>query len=88
MQENAKPSGADIEAAAALVAKYRTAMAQVVVGQHELVDGILVAAIAGGHALLEGVPGAAKTLAVKTFASLFRSLLSAFSLRPTSSLRT
>ena len=71
MQENPNNPSADIEAAAALVAKYRKNMAQAVVGQRQLVDGILAAAIAGGHALLEGVPGTAKTLAVKAFASLF-----------------
>lgn len=38
------------------------------VGQSEVIDGILTAVICGGHVLLEGVPGLAKTLAVKTFA--------------------
>ena len=41
-----------------------------VVGQKEVVDGILMAMIAGGHVLLEGVPGLAKTLVVRTFAEL------------------
>jgi MoxR-like ATPase len=45
-------------------------MAERIVGQEALVDGILTAFIAGGHVLLEGVPGLAKTLAVKTFAEL------------------
>ena len=40
------------------------------VGQEHLIDGILTAFIAGGHVLLEGVPGLAKTLAVKTFAEI------------------
>ena len=40
------------------------------VGQTEIIDGILMAMIAGGHVLLEGVPGLAKTLAVKTFADM------------------
>ena len=71
MQERAETDAASLEAAAALVARYRKEMARVVVGQAALVDGILAAAIAGGHALLEGVPGTAKTLAVKAFASLF-----------------
>ena len=71
MQEREDAPAADIEAACALIAKYREGIARVVVGQRSLVDGILAAAIAGGHALLEGVPGTAKTLAVKAFASLF-----------------
>lgn len=41
-----------------------------IVGQDALIDGILTGFIAGGHVLLEGVPGLAKTLAVKTFAEL------------------
>jgi MoxR-like ATPase len=45
-------------------------MAKRIVAQEALVDGILTGFIAGGHVLLEGVPGLAKTLAVKTFAEL------------------
>lgn len=40
------------------------------VGQEKLIDDILIAFIAGGHVLLEGVPGLAKTLTVKTFAEI------------------
>ena len=40
------------------------------VGQEQLVDDILTAFIAGGHVLLEGVPGLAKTLAIKTVAEI------------------
>lgn len=40
------------------------------VGQRDLVDGMLTAIIAGGHVLVEGVPGLAKTLAVKTLADV------------------
>lgn len=45
-------------------------MAERIVGQKALIDGMLTAFIAGGHVLLEGVPGLAKTLAVKTFSDL------------------
>lgn len=41
-----------------------------IVGQDSLFDGIMTAFIADGHVLLEGVPGLAKTLAVKTFAEI------------------
>ncbi len=41
-----------------------------VVGQAGMVDGMLRALVAGGHALIEGVPGLAKTLAVKTLAEV------------------
>ena len=39
-----------------------------VVGQHEAVEGLLVALLTGGHILLEGLPGLAKTLMVRTLA--------------------
>ena len=42
---------------------------RVVVGQDRLLDRVLVALLAGGHVLLEGVPGLAKTLTIKTLAS-------------------
>lgn len=41
---------------------------QVIVGQDEVIDGLLVAILAGGHVLLEGVPGLGKTLLLRTFA--------------------
>jgi MoxR-like ATPase len=41
-----------------------------IIGQDTLLDGIMTAFIAGGHVLLEGVPGLAKTLTVKTFAEI------------------
>ncbi len=43
-------------------------MGRVLVGQRELVDGLLVALLCQGHVLVEGVPGLAKTTAVRTFA--------------------
>ncbi len=46
----------------------RAQVAQRIVGQHEVVDGIVTAILAGGHALLVGVPGLAKTLMVQTVA--------------------
>jgi MoxR-like ATPase len=43
---------------------------RVVVGQHEMVERLAVAVLARGHCLLEGVPGGAKTLAVRTLATV------------------
>ena len=43
---------------------------RVVVGQHGLIEGLLVALLSGGHALVEGVPGLAKTTAVRTLAQV------------------
>ncbi|MBR5102346.1 MAG: AAA family ATPase, partial [Muribaculaceae bacterium] len=45
-------------------------MEQSIVGQKHLVDSLLIALLSNGHVLLEGVPGLAKTLAIKSLASL------------------
>jgi MoxR-like ATPase len=48
----------------------REELAKRVVGQGEMINGLLMALIAGGHILLEGVPGLAKTLAVRSLAEI------------------
>jgi MoxR-like ATPase len=55
---------------AAIIENFRKEMAKRIVGQNEMIDGLLAGLIAGGHVLLEGVPGLAKTLAVKSFAQI------------------
>src|ERR1051326_5738314 len=57
-----------IKDAAAFAYRLREEMGTVIVGQRYLVDRLLVGLLAGGHVLLEGVPGLAKTLSVKTLA--------------------
>tara|TARA_B000000475_G_scaffold257934_1_gene239576 strand:- start:67 stop:1062 length:996 start_codon:yes stop_codon:yes gene_type:complete len=47
----------------------RESISEVIVGQHELIDKILIGMLANGHLLLEGVPGLAKTLTVSTLAN-------------------
>jgi MoxR-like ATPase len=47
-------------------AKLRAEITKAVVGHHEIVEGVLVCLFAGGHALLEGVPGLGKTLLIRT----------------------
>ncbi len=47
----------------------KDAIGAVVVGQHDLVEGLLIGLLADGHVLVEGVPGLAKTTAVRTFAA-------------------
>jgi MoxR-like ATPase len=49
----------------------RTELAKVIVGQEELITQCLLTILCQGHALLEGVPGIAKTLVIKSFARLF-----------------
>ena len=56
---------------AALAEHVRREFAKVVVGQNEVVDQLLLVVLARGHALIEGVPGLAKTLAVKSLAHIF-----------------
>lgn len=53
-----------------LIEACRTELSKRLVGQAETVDGILTAVFSGGHILLEGVPGLAKTLAIKSFAEI------------------
>jgi MoxR-like ATPase len=60
----------DLIRAKDIVDRYKRAMARRIVGQGDMVDGLLTALIAGGHILLEGAPGLAKTLAVKCLAAI------------------
>jgi MoxR-like ATPase len=50
----------------------RTEISTVILGQSTVVDALLVALLAEGHVILEGVPGTAKTLLVKLFATLIQ----------------
>ena len=50
------------------VPKLKESISQIIVGQNELIDKILIGMLANGHILLEGVPGLAKTLTVNTLA--------------------
>ena len=59
-----------IERQSAFVTNLTTGMDQVIVGQKHLVESLLIGLLYDGHVLLEGVPGLAKTLAIKTLASL------------------
>ncbi|MCL2609290.1 MAG: AAA family ATPase [Treponema sp.] len=59
-----------LEQAAHLVETFRAELGKRIVGQTEMLDGLLTGLVAGGHVLLEGVPGLAKTLAVKSLAEL------------------
>jgi MoxR-like ATPase len=49
----------------------RREIAKVIVGQEEVVDGLLAALFAGGHVLIEGIPGTAKTLLVRVLGRIF-----------------
>ena len=59
-----------IEQKSAFVSNLTLGMNRVIVGQKHLVDTLLIGLLSDGHILLEGVPGLAKTLAIKTLAQL------------------
>lgn len=59
-----------IERQSTFITNLTTGMDQVIVGQKHLVESLLIGLLSDGHVLLEGVPGLAKTLAIKTLASL------------------
>jgi len=60
----------------------RQGMDQAIVGQKHLVDSLLIALLANGHVLLEGVPGLAKTLAIRTLSSLIDARFSRIQFTP------
>ena len=59
-----------IEQKSSFVDVLTSGMEKVIVGQHHLVESLLIALLSDGHILLEGVPGLAKTLAIKSLAQL------------------
>ena len=61
-----------MEKVGSLAAQARAQLGRVLVGQDELIDQLLVVVLCRGHALIEGVPGLAKTLAVKALAKVMQ----------------
>ena len=59
-----------IERQSAFVTNLQAGMGQVIVGQKHLVESLLIGLLSDGHILLEGLPGLAKTLAIKTLSEL------------------
>ncbi len=64
------------------VSMIQQGMDQTIVGQKHLVDSLLIALLANGHVLLEGVPGLAKTLAIKTLSQLIDAKFSRIQFTP------
>jgi MoxR-like ATPase len=71
-----------IEKQSAFVTNLMAGMDQVIVGQKHLVESLLIGLLSDGHILLEGVPGLAKTLAIKTLASLIDASFSRIQFTP------
>ena len=71
-----------IDAESAFVHELTTEIGKVIIGQRQMIDRILVGLLTGGHILLEGVPGLAKTLAVKTVADTIEASFSRIQFTP------
>ncbi len=72
MQADISQIKTEISQKSAALQNLKNEVARFIVGQESIVDRILIALLAGGHILLEGVPGLAKTLAVKTVSDSIR----------------
>ncbi len=71
-----------IERHSAFVTNLQTGMSQVIVGQKHLVESLLIGLLSDGHILLEGLPGLAKTLAIKTLSELIEADFSRIQFTP------
>jgi MoxR-like ATPase len=71
-----------VRAESAFVQDLMAGMGKIIVGQRAMVERLLIGLLTGGHVLLEGVPGLAKTLAVRTLASLVQARFSRIQFTP------
>lgn len=70
MEENLYEQRTDITRLNDAVINVRNEIGKVIVGQHKMVDLLLIALLCDGHVLIEGVPGVAKTLTAKLLAKI------------------
>ena len=68
MAEILSAGTASIDRAAADLSRVRQEIGKVIVGQNDVIEGVLICLVAGGHVLLEGVPGLGKTTLLRTLA--------------------
>ncbi len=66
MADTLSASPASIDRAAADLARVREEIGRVIVGQNDVIEGVLICLVSGGHVLLEGVPGLGKTTLLRT----------------------
>ena len=62
------PTDSSLQVATERLNRVRQEIGKIIVGQTEVVDGVLICLLAGGHVLLEGVPGLGKTTLLRTLA--------------------
>ena len=71
-QKTTEAARAEVDAFTKTIGLLREEVAKVIVGNREIVDGVLTCMLAGSHALLEGVPGLGKTMLVRTLAEALK----------------
>jgi MoxR-like ATPase len=76
------PNGVDVQPVMERTERVKSQIGQVIVGQGEMMDLMLIALFTGGHVLLEGVPGIAKTLSAKLLARAIKSEFSRIQFTP------
>ncbi len=76
------PAPARAEDVAALAGRLRTEIARAIVGQEDVVELLLIAVLARGHGLFQGVPGLAKTLLIQSLAQATRCVFSRIQFTP------
>ncbi len=72
MSATTVPAQEEVQRASAWIQELRSSVNQVIVGQENLLQGLMIGLLTDGHVLLEGVPGLAKTLAVSSLARAVR----------------
>jgi len=71
-----------IQSAAGFVDRIETEVARAIIGQHYMISRLLIGLLSNGHVLLEGVPGLAKTLAIKTLSQAVHAKFSRIQFTP------
>ncbi|MFT3949408.1 MAG: MoxR family ATPase [Agriterribacter sp.] len=80
--EDIKALNERIQAAASFVDRLESEIAKVIVGQHYMVSRLLIGLLSNGHVLLEGVPGLAKTLSIKSLSQAINAKFSRIQFTP------
>ena len=81
-QSNLAELQSELREATAFITPLRTEIGRIIAGQEKLIDRLIMALITGGHVLIEGVPGLAKTLAVKTLSQTLNATFSRIQFTP------
>ena len=72
MTVDVKQISEQVEKESSVIDQIRTEIHKVIVGQEELIDGLILALLCNNHVLIEGVPGLAKTLSITTLAGMLK----------------